>query len=63
MDVFTSRGMMPLSSLAYSEGAEETDDYRTTWEEWRAIDGEVVKRNVRVAMKRWPVISGAIGAF
>ena len=63
MEIFTSRGMLPLSSLTYCEGTEETDDYKTTWEEWRAIDGEIVKRNVRVDMKRWPEMAGAVGGF
>jgi len=63
MEIETSRGLMPLAALTYSDGVEETDDYRTEWQEWRAIDGEIVKRNVHVKMKRWPAMTGAAGVF
>jgi hypothetical protein len=51
-EILTSRGMMPVSALAYTEGGMENDNEKTTWQEWRAIDGEIVKRNVNVTLKR-----------
>lgn len=52
MEIFTSRGMMEASLLHYSKGRDENDNEVVEWEEWRASDGEIVKRNVQVALKK-----------
>ena len=60
----TIRGPMAVSDLAYATGVDQDDeDCRVSWEEWRAPDGEVVKRNARVDFKRWPAVTGELGGF
>jgi len=49
----TSRGMLDEACLVKTEGGFENDDEHTTWEEWR-LDGELVKRNAHVRLKKWP---------
>jgi hypothetical protein len=60
----TSRGPMAVSDLAYSEGVDQDDENcRVSWQEWRAADGEIVKRNASVEFKRWPGATGEAGGF
>lgn len=63
-EIITSRGMMPISALTYTEGVDRDDEeMKVSWQEWRAIDGEVVKRNVDVALKKSLPIFPDQGAF
>jgi hypothetical protein len=62
--IFTSRGLLPVDALAFTTGEVENENEHTTWEEWRAADGEVVKRNVHVRLKKghdFMIDQGAIG--
>ncbi len=52
--ILTSRGEMPESALFKTEGGFENDVEKTTWQEWIVIGdptGEVVKRDVQIALK------------
>jgi hypothetical protein len=44
--------MMPVTALTYTEGRSENDNEIAEWQEWRAADGEIVKRNAHVTLKR-----------
>jgi hypothetical protein len=62
--IMTSRGMMDEADLAYSEGTTDEENAVVKWQEWRAEDGEIVKRNVHVELKRapaFPVFQGSFG--
>lgn len=50
--IFTSRGMLPVADLTFSEGGVDNENECTTWQEWRAADGEIVKRAVQVRLKK-----------
>lgn len=52
MEIITSRGMMQESDLTFTKGRDESEDAFVDWEEWRAADGEIVKRSVHVILKR-----------
>ena len=63
-EIQTIRGMMPLSALTYTEGVDRDDDeMKVSWKEWRAIDGEIVKRSVAVEIKKALPIFPVQGAF
>lgn len=63
-EILTIRGMMPLSALTYTEGVDRDDDeMRVSWQEWRAIDGEIVKRSVAVNIKKPMPIFPVQGTF
>lgn len=63
-EIFTSRGMMPVSALTFSEGVAEDDaERRVTWQEWRAPDGEIVKREVQLHIKKPLDIGAVAGGF
>jgi hypothetical protein len=51
-EILTSRGMMDEAELSFIKGHEETDNWFVEWEEWWASDGELVKRNAHVTLKR-----------
>ena len=63
-DIITSRGMMDEALLSYTKGTADSETDTAHWEEWRASDGEIVKRNVHVVLKRGlglPLEQGMIG--
>lgn len=49
--VFTSRGNLPVASLAYSVRWEENDQGIEFHEEYR-LDGELVRNNVHIRLKK-----------
>ena len=50
----TSKGMVEESRLEFKSGVSiDNDDERATFEEWY-LDGELVKRNAHVTLKKWP---------
>ena len=59
MKIETLRGLVEESLLVKTEGGFENDVEQTTWEEWR-LDGELVKRNAHVRLKKPAVFSEAI---
>jgi len=44
--------MLPVADLTFSEGGVDNENECTTWQEWRAADGEIVKRAVQVRLKK-----------
>lgn len=50
--IWTIRGFMDEAALTKTEGSEEDDRAVTTWQEWRAADGEIVKRDVQIVIKQ-----------
>ena len=63
-EIITSRGMMDESLLVKTDGTLDNEIEYTTWQEWRAADGEVVKREVQVRLKKPAVFAdGVAGTF
>jgi hypothetical protein len=58
--IWTSKGNLPLSSLAYKTSWEDTPTY-TAFVEEHTLDGEVVKRSVHVMAKQGFELAGAAG--
>ena len=54
--IWTSRGLMDEALLTMTTGGHENDDEIQTWQEWRAPDGVVVKRDVHVHLKKPPML-------
>ena len=50
--IFTSKGLLPVDSLTYSEGGIDNENEHTTWQEWRDGSGEIVKRAVADQARR-----------
>lgn len=50
--IWTIRGWMREAELTKTSGTDEDQNSRSAWEEWRAADGEIVKRNAHVMLKR-----------
>lgn len=61
--IFTSKGLLPVDSLTYSEGGIDNENEHTTWQEWRDGSGEIVKRAVQVRIKRGVELQTEIGSF
>jgi hypothetical protein len=61
--IYTSRGNLPIASLAYSHRWENTDDYLKFVETYKASDGEVVRESVHVYGKRQLDIGAAQAAI
>lgn len=53
--IWTSRGWLYEATLTKTIGAVDDDNEHTTWQEWRHADGELVKREAQIQLKRWPV--------
>ncbi len=53
----TIYGEVHESLLVRSEGRREDDNEIATWQEWR-LDGELVRRDAQVQLKRWPGAAG-----
>jgi hypothetical protein len=49
--IFTTKGEMDESLLERTEGVVDNENEHTTWVEYR-FDGEVVRRDVHVALKQ-----------
>jgi hypothetical protein len=49
--IWTTKGNLPVSSLAYQHGWQDSEDATVFWEEYRLGD-EIVKRNVHAMSKR-----------
>ncbi len=63
MMIETKLGLIDEDKLVYKEGVSVDDENeRSTYQEWY-LDGELVKRNAHVTLKKWPVASGALGSF
>ena len=62
-EIFTTRGMVEESTLTKTEGGVDNDNECTTWQEWRAADVEIVKREAQVRLKRGMAALGEIGVF
>lgn len=60
-EIFTIRGMLPVQTLTFTEGQDENENEVVAWQEWRAIDGEIVKRNVHVHLKKGLELPGMVG--
>lgn len=61
--IFTSKGLLPADTLAYSEGGFDDENETTTWQEWRDATGEIVKRNAHVRLKRGVELQAEIGSI
>lgn len=62
-EIFTIRGMVDERTLTKSVGSLDNENEYTTWQEWRAADGEIVKRDVQVRLKRGMAALSEAGAF
>lgn len=51
-EIWTSKGFLDDATLTFTTGGVDNDNECTTWEEWRDATGEIVKRNVHVALKK-----------
>ena len=60
--IFTSLGMVDEATLQYHEEVTDNDNEHTVAQVWQ-LDGIIVKRNVSVHIKQYPVLSSAAGEF
>lgn len=51
-EIWTKNGFVEESTLTKTEGCLENENERTTWQEWRDADGDIVKREAQVRLKR-----------
>ena len=59
--IWTSRGYMDEDELTFTSGCHSDDNEVATWQEWRTADGELVKRDAQVALKRGVEATIALG--
>lgn len=61
--ILTTKGLLDEAVLVKTEGMLDNDNEHTTWQEWR-LDGELVKRDVQVRLKKPAVFAdGAVSSF
>lgn len=61
--ILTTKGLLDEAVLVKTEGMLDNDNEHTTWQEWR-LDGELVKREVQVRLKKPAVFAdGAVSSF
>jgi hypothetical protein len=58
--IWTTKGNLPIASLAYHHAWTETPDEISFVEEYK-LDGEVVKRNVHIFLKKGLTAETAVG--
>lgn len=51
MEIFTTKGMIEETLLIKTEGHNENENEIQSWQEWH-LDGELVKRDVQLHLKR-----------
>lgn len=63
-EIYTSLGMVEESLLIKTEGEVNNDNEHTTWQEWRTVGNELVKREAQVRLKTIPVFGvGEVGSI
>lgn len=58
--IWTTKGNLPVASLQYHHSWTETSDEISFVEEY-SLDGEVVKRNVHVYLKKGLTVQSEVG--
>jgi hypothetical protein len=60
--ITTIKGELDESLLDFKSGRQEDDNEIATWQEWW-FNGELVKRDAQVQLKKWPEGMSGIGKF
>ena len=60
--IFTTQGEIEESLLDKTEGGHENDDEILTWQEWH-LNGELVKREAQIHMKKAIFSNGELAAI
>lgn len=60
--ILTTRGWMDEADLARTVGFEDRPYEFVIWVEWKASDGELVKRDAHVVLKQMSVEAAAVAA-
>lgn len=59
--IFTTKGMLDEDTLVKTDGGIDNDNECTTWQEWR-LDGEIVKRDLQVRLKKPAVFADGVAS-